>query len=60
MQKTICDNCDHEFERENVYGTYCPKCNNFIKPHKEPELVKGNKLKFKKLQHEFLDKMKKE
>ena len=59
MTKTICDKCDHEFERDNVYGTRCPKCDNLIKPHKEPDFIKENKLKLKKLQHKFLKKLKK-
>ena len=30
MPKIICDKCDNEFERNNIYGTYCPKCNNLL------------------------------
>ena len=59
MSKTICDKCNYEFERNNIYGTYCPKCNNLIKPDEEPKFIKENKLKLKKMQYEFLKKLKK-
>ena len=59
MSKIICDKCDNEFERNNIYGTRCPKCNNLIKPDKEPDFRIENKLKLKELQSEFLEKLKK-
>jgi len=52
-----CERCGYIIEDyNNVYGTWCRKCNHFIKPLDEPEFVKENKLKLKILQQEFLEK----
>jgi len=65
-----CDNCEYVFTRKteifgleteeynNIFGTFCPKCNHFIKPDKDPEFVKKNKEKKENLKNIFLKKMK--
>ena len=36
----ICEHCGHEMtNRENVYGTFCVKCNKFISPQKKPKII---------------------
>ena len=58
--KVICDKCGWEREYDNnVYGTWCPKCNNFIPSGTEPNFVVSSKLKLKELQQIFLKKLKK-
>jgi len=54
-----CEKCGSSFERDNIYGTRCPNCKNLIEPFKEPGFIEENKLKLKKLQKEFLEKLKK-
>ena len=53
-----CDNCEHSFNRDNVFGTFCPKCNCFIKPEKEPEFSKKNKEKKDNLKNKVLERIK--
>ena len=52
----VCNKCGYEFERNNIYGTRCPKCNNLIKPDKKPKFIEENEEKLKKLRSEFLNK----
>ena len=51
---THCSNCGHSFTRNNIFGTFCPKCNYFIKPEKEPEFFKKNREKKENLKIKVL------
>ena len=56
MMKLICDKCGKSFERENnVYGTYCPYCDNTIKPINKPKFVEDLEIIKKSLQAEMLE-----
>ncbi len=56
--KIICNECDYRFEHyNNIYGTYCPKCNSFIKPIERPGFIKKYNFKLEKLREKFLNKL---
>ena len=59
--KIECNKCKFEFDHyNNIYGTRCPKCDNFILPIGEPKFIKKYKFNIKKMQEKFLNKLKKE
>ena len=58
--KIICYNCNRDFDRlNNIYGTFCPYCDTFIKRIEKPEFIIQQELKKKELQEKFLKKFRK-
>lgn len=55
---TVCSHCECFIKGYNVYGTYCPNCGKFIKPEGKPGFVLEYEKKMRKLQIEFLEKLK--
>ena len=54
----ICYKCEKSFNRDNnIYGTYCPYCNSFIKPINIPKFVEKIMTKKEILQAEMLEKL---
>lgn len=56
--KIKCYNCYKEFERNNVYGTYCPYCDVLIKPIEKPKFIEEREYIKEKMQQEILNKLK--
>ena len=56
----ICDKCGYVLKKyNNIFGTRCIKCNNLIKSEGKPKFFFESELKKKKMEVEFLKKMKK-
>ena len=58
--QVLCNKCSYEFEHyNNVYGTFCPKCNVFIGPDKKANFLVESEKKLDILKDEFLGKLRK-
>ena len=58
MIKIICNICGEILNRENnIYGTHCIKCGNFIKSEKEPDFIIEKKKRDEVLKKEAIDKV---
>ena len=58
--KIECNKCGFIFGHyNNIYGTYCQKCGNFIKPEVTPEFIKKHQKRRDKLINKFIDKLRK-
>jgi len=67
--KIVCDKCNYIIDRDkkvesetveeynNIYGTFCPNCGNFLKPLYKPKFVKENELILENLKNQVLDKI---
>jgi len=58
--EVICEKCGYILKKyNNIFGTRCIKCNSLIKPEGKPKFLFESELKRKRIEAEFLKKMKK-
>ena len=52
---TVCEFCNHTMNKDNVYGTFCIKCNKYLQPSSLPKFVLENQRKL--LEHQQIIRM---
>ena len=46
-------------EYQNIYGTRCPKCNEYLRPMKKPSFVSDGELRMELLREEIRERLRK-